>query len=53
MQLIMFSPDSFCVFGLFSFFHLTYTVCLGVFLLKGFTTLYLKPPTIFVIGSGI
>ena len=43
----------FCVFGLLIFFSLPYMVYLGVFVLKGLTTLSLKPPTIFVGGSGI
>ena len=43
----------FCIFGLLSFFPLPFTVCLGVFVLKRLTTISLKPPAIFVIGSGI
>ena len=50
MLLIMFSSDCFCVFGLLRCFSLPCTNCLGVFILKRFTTLSLKPPTIFLIG---
>ena len=38
----------FCNFGLFSFFPLPCTVCLGVFVLKRLTILSLKPPTPFL-----
>ena len=40
-------------FVLLSFFSLPYTVCLGVFVLKGLITLSLKVPTLFLIGSEI
>ena len=53
MLLILFSSDCVCAFGLLSFFHLAYTVCLGVFALKRLTISSLKPPTIFVTSSGI
>ena len=43
----------FCVFGLLSFYPLPYAGCLGVFVFKRLITLSLKPPTIFVVGSGI
>ena len=43
----------FCAFGLLSVFPVPYTVCLDVFALKRLTILSLKPPTIFVVGSGI
>ena len=42
-----------CVFGLLSFFPLPYTVYLGVFVLKRLTILSFKPPTFFLIGSGV
>ena len=39
-------------FGLLNFFLLPYTVCFGVFILKRLITLFLKPLTLFLIGSG-
>ena len=42
-----------CVFGLLKFFPLPYTICLGVSALKILIILYLKPPTLFVIGLEI
>ena len=42
-----------CVFGLLSFFPVQYTVCLGTFVLKSLAILSLKPPTLFLIGTGI
>ena len=42
---------SFCVFGLLSIFPLSYTVCLGVFVLKRLTILSLERPALFLIGS--
>ena len=43
----------FLYFELISFFPLQYIVCSGAFLLKGLTTLSLKPPTTVYIGSEI
>ena len=43
----------FCFLGFLSFSPLPYTVCLGVFALKRITIASLKPPTLFLIGSGI
>ena len=45
--------DCFYIFELLSFFPLQYIVCSGAFLLKGLTTLPLKPPTTVYIGSEI
>ena len=42
----MLSSDCYCIIGLF-------TVFLSWFVLKRLTTLYLKPPTDFLIGLGI
>ena len=53
MLLIKFASDCFFVFCLLSFFFFLHTACLGVFVLKRATTLSLKLPTIFLIGSGI
>ena len=50
---ILYSSDCFCVFGLLSFFPLPYTICLDVLVLKILTTLSLKPPKNFHIGSEI
>ena len=43
----------FCVFGLLCFFPLPYMGCLGAFVLKRLRVLSLKPPTLFLISSGI
>ena len=51
MLLILFASDAVCNFGLLSLFPLPYTICLDVFVLKRLTTLSLKPPTLFIIGS--
>ena len=43
----------FDIFGFLSFFLLPYTVWLGLFILKKLTILSLKPPGLFLIGTGI
>ena len=48
-----FSFRLFRVFGLLSFFPLPCMVCLSVFVLKRLKTLSLKPPTPFLVWSGI
>ena len=58
MLVIMLSSDCFFIFNLFDFFSLPYPAgCLpyssGVFVVKRLTTLYLKPPTDFLMCFGI
>ena len=52
MVLFILPSDCFCIFNLLGLFPLPCMVCLpyssGVFVLKGLTTLSLKPPTVFL-----